>query len=529
MPDLLSKLPPRIHKILDEGAEQGASRIAFTDERGAEWSYRRLIDTVGRVAAEMNRLGVRSGDRVMIVCENSIAAIVLMYAASRLDAWAVMANARLSAHELDLIEQDCSPRRIFFTNAVSPEADAHAERRGASAHLFTGIGEVKLGELHPDAVPERTYADPARQAAILIYTTGTTGRPKGVMLSHRSLAFVAARGKRTSTILASDVSLCLMPISHSYGLTTMQGALFAGAHLRIMPRFSLTQTIELIRNGTLTLFSAVPALYARLVTHADQTGTPLSPNKLRYAYTGTAPLDLPLRRNVERVLGVTLHNGYGLTETSPTISRTSYEMGSDEINIGPPIPGIEIRIVGADGREIHDGSPGELHVRGPNVMLGYYRQPELTQSVIDADGFLNTGDIVSRAPGGELVVQGRTKELIIRSGFNVYPPEIEAVLNSHPSVLNSAVVGRAIEGDEEIIAFVEPVPGSSIEIRELLSLIESRLARYKKPQQIIVMPQLPVAPNGKIRKNELKRHAENCPKPSDVDFGQNSHPAQAIR
>lgn len=508
MLDLLSKLPSRIHKILDEGAERGASRTAFTDERGIEWSYRRLIDTVARVSAEMARLGVRSGDRVMITCENSIAAIVLMYAASRLDAWAVMANARLSAHELDLIEQDSAPRRIFYTDAISKEADAHAERRGASAQLFTGIGEIKVSALNAEAVPERTYADPARQVAILIYTTGTTGRPKGVMLSHRSLAFVAARGKRTGTILADDVSLCLMPISHSYGLTTMQGALFAGSHLRIMPRFSLTQTVEAIQNGTLTLFSAVPALYARLVAHADQTGVRLSPNKLRYAYTGTAPLDLSLRRSVERVLGVTLHNGYGLTETSPTISRTTYEMGSDEINIGPPIPGIEIRIIGTDGREIRDGSPGELHVRGPNLMLGYYGQPELTRTIIDADGFLNTGDIVSRAPGGELLMQGRTKELIIRSGFNVYPPEIEAVLNSHPKVLNSAVVGRSIEGDEEIIAFVEAVPGSSIETRELLALIESRLARYKKPQQIIVMPQLPVAPNGKIMKNDLKRQAE---------------------
>lgn len=508
MPDLLSKLPPRIHKILDEGAEQGASRIAFTDERGTEWSYRRLIDTVARVAAEMSRLGVRSGDRVMIACENSIAAIVLMYAASRLEAWAVMANARLSAHELDLIEQDCSPRRVFYTDAISPEANVHAERRGASVHLFTGIGAIKTGPLNAEAVPERVYADPARQVAVVIYTTGTTGRPKGVMLSHRSLAFVAGRGKRTGTILADDVSLCLMPISHSYGLTTMQGALFAGSHLRIMPRFSLPQTVEAIRSGALTLFSAVPALYARLVAHADQTGTSLSPNKLRYAYTGTAPLDLPLRRNVERVFGVTLHNGYGLTETSPTISRTTYEMGSDEINIGPPIPGIEVRIVGADGREIHDGSPGELCVRGPNVMLGYYRQPELTRAVIDADGFLKTGDIVSRAPGGELVMQGRAKELIIRSGFNVYPPEIEAVLNSHPKVLNSAVVGRAVEGDEEIIAFVELVPGGAVEMRELLALVEERLARYKKPQQIIVMPHLPVAPSGKIRKNELKRHAE---------------------
>ncbi len=506
--DLLSNLPSRIHLILQEGAKAGASRIAFTDERGVDWSYRRMIDTVEAVAGELMRLGIRPGDRVMVVGENSIAAIVLMYAASRLDAWAVMTNARLGPHELLSIESDCKPRRVFYTHAVSVEADAAARRHGADVEAFTGIGKIKVGQLETDAVPEKVHTDPARQVAVLIYTTGTTGRPKGVMLSHRNLAFVAGRGKRTNTLFADDVSLCLMPISHSYGLTLMQGLLFAGGHLRIMQRFSFPQAIEAIVSGTLTIFNAVPALLSRIVAHVDQQGISLTPNRLRYVYTGTAPLDLRLRQGVERVFGVVLHNGYGLTETSPTISRTLYAMGSDEINIGPPIPGIEIRIVGPDGRDVPDGTPGELLIRGPNVMLGYYGQPELTAAVIDRDGYLNTGDIVSRAPGGELVVQGRSKELIIRSGFNVYPPEIEAVLNTHPAVLNSAVIGRSIEGNEEIIAFVEPVPGRSIEVNELLALVERQLARYKKPQQIVVMPQLPIAPNGKIRKHDLKKYAE---------------------
>lgn len=328
------------------------------------------------------------------------------------------------------------------------------------------------------------------------------------MLSHRSLAFVACRGRRTDTIHSSDVSLCVMPISHSYGLTLMQGMLFAGAHLKIMPRFSLAHAIEAIVNKTLTIFTAVPALLSRVVAHVDQEGLQLKPNRLRYVYTGTAPLDLALRQNVERVFGVVLHNGYGLTETSPTISRTRYAMGSNEVNIGPPIPGVEIKIVGTDGREVKEGSPGELLVRGPNVMLGYYGQPELTAGVIDEQGYLNTGDIVSRNPAGDLIMQGRSKELIIRSGFNVYPPEIEAVLNTHPTVLNSAVVGRSVEGNEEIIAFVEPVPGSSVETSDLFTFLEGQLARYKKPQKIVVMQQLPIAPNGKIRKHDLKKYAE---------------------
>lgn len=506
--DLLSNLPPRIHGILEEGAKGDASRVAFTDDHGVDWSYRRLIDAVELAAIEMGRLGIRPGDRVMIVCENSIAAIVLLYASSRTDAWAVVTNARLSQHELDLIESDCKPRRIFYTHIASPEADAHACRRDTDVESFAGIGEVKVGKLDEDSVPEKVHQDASKQVAVVIYTTGTTGRPKGVMLSHRNLAFVACQGKRTNTIRSDDVSLCVMPISHSYGLTLMQGMLFAGGHLKIMKRFSLEQAIEAISGGVLTIFTAVPALLSRIVAHVDRVGLRLTPNRLRYVHTGTAPLDLSLRQSVERVFGVVLHNGYGLTETSPSISRTQYAKGSDEINIGPPISGIEVKIVGADGCEVEEGLPGELLVRGPNVMLGYYGQPELTAGVIDEHGYLKTGDIVSRSAGGELVIQGRSKELIIRSGFNVYPPEIEAILNMHPAVLNSAVVGRSVEGNEEIIAFVELVPGGSVETNDLFAFLDVRLVRYKKPQHIIVMPQLPVAPNGKIRKHELKKYAE---------------------
>ena len=174
-------------------------------------------------------------------------------------------------------------------------------------------------------------------------------------------------------------------------------------------------------------------------------------------------------------------------------------MGSDEVNIGPPIHGVEIRIVGPDGLDVPEAKPGEFLVRGPNVMLGYYRQPKATAEVIDEDGYLHTGDIVSRNDRGELVIQGRSKELIIRSGFNVYPPEVEAALNAHPSILNSAVVGRPVEGNEEIIAFVEMLPEMRCETDDLKSFLKGRLAQYKLPQQIIVMQNLPIAPNGQIK------------------------------
>lgn len=506
--DILSDLPDRIHGILAEGAKAGPDRIAITDERGVDWSYADMMSTVELVVTELKDLGIRAGDRVMIVCENSIAAIMLMYATSRLDAWGVMTNARLSDRELELIEQDSQPRRVLYTNVVSAEAAAHADAAGAEPVQFSGIGEVRITKQNDAVKAEETHQDGAKQAAILIYTTGTTGHPKGVMLSHRNLCFVACRGARTRTIFPEDVSWCIMPISHSYGLVLLQQMLFAGGRVKIMPRFDVATTLDAIGSGEITIFNAVPALLSRVIAYVEKNGVVMQPNNLRYAYCGTAPLDLSLREKAEEIFGVVLHNGYGLTETSPSISRSIYEKGSGVINVGPAIPHVDIKVVDADGAEVAQGETGELLVKGPNVMLGYYGQPDLTSQVIDEDGYLHTGDLVSVNERGEIAIQGRSKELIIRSGFNVYPQEVEAALNAHSTVLNAAVIGIPVEGNEEIIAFVELVPEGSVDTAELAAFIEGQLARYKRPQRIFILERLPMAPNGKIRKHELKHYVE---------------------
>jgi len=507
--DLISQLPPRIHLILREGASHGASNTAFIDENGIAWSYAHLMETVETTANILRQQGIRPGDRVMIVGENSIAAIVLMYALSTLNAWAVMVNARLGDHEMRLIESDCHPRCIFYAHKVSPEADRHAIRMNARIFNLDGIGELKRSAIESSVLPEPVHADPAKQVAVLIYTTGTTGHPKGVMLTHQNLTFVASPGVKNNPNKVDDVAMCVLPISHSYGLTVMQGFLFSGSCLRIMPRFLVESAIDLVISGSLTIFFAVPAMLARVIKYVEANKASLKPNRLRYVYTGTAPIDLALRRKVEELFGVVLHNGYGLTETSPTISRTQYSMGTDEISIGIPIPGIEVKVVDADGNLVPASQTGELLVRGPNVMLGYYGRPEQSAAVIDESGYLKTGDIVSQNADGVLVIRGRSKELIIRSGFNVYPAEIEGVLNTLPNILASAVIGRDVENNEEIIAFVEPVPGTKVDESEILAFLGTKLAHYKKPQKLIVLEHLPVAPNGKVKKSDLKGYLSN--------------------
>ncbi|PHS19348.1 MAG: AMP-dependent synthetase [Blastopirellula sp.] len=506
--DAVTGLPSRIHKALEEGALPGRNRIAFVDENNKKWSYSDLKEAVQHASEKLKEIGVSPGDRVMLVCENSIAAITLIFAASNLDAITAVINARQSAREIDAICEDCSPRRVIYTDTVSQNAREHAERHGAEKQNFGSIGELMVGVLNEESLPMETFEDPAKQVAILIYTTGTTGRPKGVMLSHRNLMFNGVRAKRIGTSGPADIGLCLMPVAHSYGFTGMLGAVYAGTRLIIMPRFDLEKAIDLITSGTLTTFQAVPALYARIIDTCGKGGLTLTPNSIRFLIVGTAPLDITLRRSVEKLFGNVLCNGYGLTETAPTISRSSYEIGSDEVNLGAPVAGVEIKIVDENGKEVPKGDLGELWVRGPNVMVGYFGNPEATAAIFDEDGYMNTGDVVRQNEKGALSIEGRTKELIIKSGFNVYPVEVEAQLNSHPDVLNSAVVGCEQAGDETVVAFVEGTPGAKIDPKDVKNFVRGTLAAYKVPSHIFVVETLPYSPNAKILKKQLKDRAK---------------------
>jgi acyl-CoA synthetase (AMP-forming)/AMP-acid ligase II len=214
---------------------------------------------------------------------------------------------------------------------------------------------------------------------------------------------------------------------------------------------------------------------------------------VRFLYAGGAPLDAQLKADVEALFGQPLHNGYGLTETSPTVSQTRLDAPRADLSIGPPVPGIEIRIVDGEGRAVGHGATGELHVRGPNVMLGYYRAPELTAAALGADGWLRTGDLARADEAGNLFIAGRSKELIIRSGFNVYPIEVEGVLNQHPA---------------EVVAFVELRAGAAATAEELRAFAAERLAPYKRPGEVVVLAALPATSTGKVLKSRLRELAE---------------------
>jgi acyl-CoA synthetase (AMP-forming)/AMP-acid ligase II len=500
--EVLGTLPNRIHEVIDPHVIKTPDRLALIEDGGA-LSYRDLDRAVRRSAEALHRLGVRAGDRMMIVSENCIALACLLLAASRIDAWAIVANPRLSPRELDQVRDHSGARRVFFTPGVSREAAAHASRLGAGIEDIGPLQGIGISLLNDNATTEPVERDAARQVAVLIYTSGTTGAPKGVMLSHQNLLFSARTTSELRRMTAEDKQYCVLPISHIVGISLLIMTLMTGASVRLTGKYDPAALAKAIAEEGVTILNGVPATYQRLLEYKNLAGlAKLNRGSLRLIAVAGAPLDLDLKSRVEAEIGLPLLNGYGITECSPGISGVRFDSPRNDQAVGTLLPGIETRIVGLDRAAAADGQVGELHVRGPNVMRGYYRAPDLTAKAIDADGWFNTGDL-ARFEGDCLFIVGRTKEMIIRSGFNVYPAEIEAVLSSHNAVLQCAVVGRAVAGNEEVVAFVQLLQGSTTTPGELMAHIAPHLTSYKRPSEIIVLDALPATSTGKILKHKL--------------------------
>ncbi|MDJ0943680.1 MAG: class I adenylate-forming enzyme family protein [Kiloniellales bacterium] len=487
---------------LDHWAAAAPERIAAADPLALR-SYAGLREEVEALAALFRAEGVEPGDRVLILLENSLAGAAAILAAARLRAWAVPLNARLSAREVDAIRAHCRPRVSLYTAGVSPEAAAHARRHGAATRpALEPLGAVLAAG--GEAAPEPVAEDPAAQVAALIYTTGTTGAPKGVMLTHDNLMFIAGRSSRQRGVTAADRVYDVLPMSHVFGLSSvLLGSLYQGARLDLVPRFDPEAVARALAEDGVTIFQGVPQMYARLLARLE-AGAGLPAPRLRYISAGGAPLEPDLKARVEALWSLPLHNGYGLTETSPTISTTEPDRPAADDSTGPPLPDVEVRIAGPEGEALPTGEVGEIRIRGRLVMKGYYRDPEQTSAAVTSEGWFRTGDLGRLSAEGELYVVGRLKELIIRSGFNVYPPEVEAVVASHPRVALAAVLGRKVPGNEEVVAFVQPPPGGEIDVTALRAFVEPRLAPYKRPSDYVVMAELPASATGKLLKHKLR-------------------------
>ncbi|MCW8862495.1 MAG: AMP-binding protein [Rhodospirillales bacterium] len=507
MAAFLATLPPRLDGIIRRHAAERPEALSVRDGE-LLLTYRELDIAVDAAADWLRALGIRPGDRVMLINENSAALIALLFAISRIDAWAVLVNARIANNEIDSIRDHCRPRRVIFTTASSDDAVAHAERHSATPHDLPVVGAVAVSP-PLGTEPEPVFESNAEQVAVMIYTTGTTGAPKGVMITHRNLLYTSAFTGAARGMCADDRVYAVLPIAHVFGLTsTVLAALSAGASVEVSARFDTDHVIAALARD-ITVFQGVPAMYAALLESARNSGKAIKTPFLRFLSVGGAPMDLDLKQRVEAALGIPLSNGYGMTESSPTISINPADRPRTDDSVGIPLEGLELRMVDRDGNDRPAGEVGELWVRGPNIMKGYYRAPEETAKVLSPDGWLNTGDLARLGDDGALYIVGRSKELIIRSGFNVYPPEVEAVLNTHPDVVHSAVVGRTVPGNEEVFAFVQPAAGSTLTEDGMKAFMHDAVAPYKRPSRIIVMDALPAAPTGKILKHKLAERVRN--------------------
>lgn len=489
------------HDFLDDQIKVRPDAIALTDNGGTTWSFTAFGLAVDALAGELQARGAQPCDRVMIVSENCCAAIAALYACSRIGVCAVPVNARQTTGELTRIVEHARPALVLLTTAASPDAVKHAETMGAVA--MAGV----FGALHV-AAPFASDPDAdLHDVAVMLFTTGTTGTPKGVMLTHDNVRFGGMTSANLRGMTPDDVVYGVLPVTHVFGLcSVVTAASYAGAQVRLEARFSAARLYDQLRDGV-TLFSAVPQMHALLMQYAKEQGVDGLRNcALRYTSSGAAPLDPAWKRKAEAFYGVPIQNGYGLTESTAGVSASSNTLGDPDISVGSALPGVEIKIDetvegGRDG-------VGEVLTAGPHVMKGYYRNPQATVAALK-DGWLHTGDLGYFDEKARLHIAGRSKELIIHGGFNVYPPEVEAALNEHPQVIQSAVIGCTVNGDELVYAFVQAAEGDLPDVAELASFAAKRLAGYKRPSRIVVATELPTAPTGKILKHRLIEYFAN--------------------
>jgi long-chain acyl-CoA synthetase len=456
-------------------------------------TYGELSERAARVSAVLRIEGVEPGDRVALVAPSPVDFVVAYLAVLWRGAVAVPLNPAAPAPELE--------REV---RAVEPRLALLAGHGGVGGLPGIGLDRIELPETLPAPV-ERADDD----LAVLLFTAGTAGAPRAAMLSHGNLAANIRQvlDRPGLRLEPSDVGLGALPLFHVFGLNVVVGvALAAGASVALVDHFDPRGTLDTARDRGVTVIAGVPAMYAAWLALDDAQAPPESFAGVRLAVSGAAPLPRDVADAFHERFGVVVHEGYGLTEAAPIVSTTATGSGLPEPgSIGAPLPGIEVRVVDADGADVLAGDPGEIWLRGPNVFRGYWHEDAATARVLTADGWLRTGDVAVVDERGELRLVDRAKDLVIVSGFNVYPAEVEEVLMSHPRVAEAAVVGEPdARTGEAVVAYVTLEPGPPVPVESLAAHCAAALARYKCPSRIVVLDELPHTLAGKLLRRELR-------------------------
>ena len=487
---------------------------------GRRQSYRELGRRVQALARALSRLGIGRGDRVAIYLLNSAQFLETVYACFELNAVVVPLNTRLAAEELVFIINDAECKAFLTDELLLPAAASFKDRLQGIEHFIAlggGAGfadyETLIGEAGNDVAPLPLSDDASdEELAGLFYTSGTTGLPKGVMLSHRNLWMNALHTLAARAPEPQQNFLHAAPMFHLATFPAAINVTINGGTHTILRKFDLKTLMELIEHEHVTSTVLVPTMINFLINHPDFSQHNLS--SLRRITYGASPMPVELlKRTMEAMPGVEFFQGYGQTESSPLLTALlpeDHHFDGDERlarrlgSCGRPVAGVEVEVVNDQGQPVKLGEAGEVVARGPNVMMGYWKRPEETDQTLRG-GWLHTGDVGTLDEEGLLTLKDRSKDVIISGGSNIYPREVEEVLLRHPAVAEVSVVGEPdAEWGENVVAFVVARPGAALDTAELDRLCLDNIARFKRPKRYQRIDALPKNMTGKVLKTELR-------------------------
>jgi acyl-CoA synthetase (AMP-forming)/AMP-acid ligase II len=502
-----------IHEaVLGRAVEYGDRPALIDGLNGTTISYTQLDDFTRRIAAALAEAGVRKGDVLALHSPNTIAYPSVFYAASRAGAPVTTIHPLATAGEFAGQLRDSGARWIVTVSALLDTARSAAEQAGGVREIFVcdrAEGNRSILDMLGSTAPEPTVAiDPGEDLAALPYSSGTTGTPKGVMLTHRSIATNLAQLHPLLPGGLGERIIAVLPFFHIYGLTALMNApLRHGSTVVVLPRFDLGQFLAAIEKHQVNVLYVAPPLVLALAKHPTVAAYDLS--SLRYVISAAAPLDADLAQACSRRLGLPpIMQAYGMTELSPATHAVPRDASDPPAgSVGKLLPGTEMRIVSLDGPDLDLGPDveGEILIRGPQVMKGYLGRPDATAAMIDADGWLHTGDVGRADRDGWLFVVDRVKELIKYKGYQVAPADLEAVLLGHERIADTAVIGvYDADGNEIPKAYVVPQPGAEISAGEIMAYVAERVAPYKKIRRVEFVDAVPRAMSGKILRRELR-------------------------
>jgi long-chain acyl-CoA synthetase len=468
-------------------------------------NYAVVDQAVARAAGLLRAAGVQPGDRVGIMLPNVPYFPFLFYGAMRLGAVVVTMNPLLKEREVAFYLSDSGAQMLVAWHQFEDAARSGAEDANAETIIVQpGSLEERLGAAEP--VPDTAERDDDGTAVIL-YTSGTTGTPKGAELTHGNLTAAAEIAVGLVDKGADDVTLGALPLFHVFGLTSgLESSVNVGACLTLLPRFDAGKALEMVERDGVTTFLGVPTMYAAILHH--EGGEAFDTSSLDLCVSGGAAMPVEILRAFEEKFECKILEGYGLSETCGIASFNRPDRERKAGSIGIPVPGVDMKVVDDDGNEVAQGEVGEILIRGPVVMKGYWNRPDATADTL-TDGWLRTGDMARVDEDGYFFIVDRKKELIIRGGFNIYPRELEEVLYEHPAVREAAVVGLPHDSlGEEVGAAVALKPGEQVEPDEIRAYMKERVAAYKYPRVVWFVDDLPKGPTGKILKREVEIPAE---------------------